>query len=469
MSLGKQQRIEEFLRKSLLGEELINTQFHLFSSRSVPSSRLTKPRALCANNVLLAKSSTYFVDLLSSDLNSSDGSLSDITDANDVPSHIQIDDYGYGSDSDLDDDDEPSPIADTEAAKAESAMRPTTAPQISIKTQPKDDDELSDDGSESASSDMFVMSPEHPRMGELIEIINAGEVGSVTRGETAVRESLGNKIESASQTAMRLRSLGSRHVLVKDTAFQTWYTLMNYLYTDKINFEPLGLVMPAGQPRESSANSLDEPRCSAKSMYRLACKVGLDDLREEALAHIRSNLTEHNILKELSCSLVSSHPQLLEMELDVLYAHIGSPPVVTGFPALAQRIAQKELRHGADIIVGIHTRLLKERQPLPLLSRLTSPISRPLTPPPAVPCSPPPLFIESFVIDSHPVVAEDLSEMTETVCAASSITWGSWHNPEIVGMMCQATEGPLDVDVKAPASHCSAVQRGMKGKRGKKK
>ncbi|KAF8124553.1 hypothetical protein EV363DRAFT_1586821 [Boletus edulis] len=459
---GKQ-RIEEFLRKSLLGEELINTQFHLFSSRSVPSSRLTKPRALGANNVLLAKSSKYFVDLLSSDLNSSDGSLSDITDANDVPSHIQIDDYGYGSDSDLDDDDEPSPIADTEAAKAESAtLGPTTAPQISIKTQPKDDDELSDDGSESVSSDMFVMSPEHPRMDELIEIIHAGEVGSVTRGETA---SLGNKIESASQTAMRLRSLGSRHVLVKDTAFQTWYTLLNYLYTDNINFEPLGLAMPAGQPHESSANSLDEPRCSAKSMYRLACKVGLDDLREKALAHIRSNLTEHNILKELSCSLVSSHSQLLEMELDVLYAHIGSPPVVTGFPALAQRIAQKELRHGADIIVGIHTRLLKERQPLPLLSRLTSPISRPLTPPPVVP----PPFIESVVIDSQPVVAEDLSETTETMCAASSITWGVGQKPgdgSHVGMMWQATEGPT---VKAPASHCSAVQRGMKAKRGGKK
>lgn len=59
---SKQERIEEFLRKSLLGEELVNTQFHLFSARSVSSSRLTKPRVLCANNVLLAKSSKYFLD-----------------------------------------------------------------------------------------------------------------------------------------------------------------------------------------------------------------------------------------------------------------------------------------------------------------------------------------------------------------------------------------------------------------------
>ena len=60
---SKQERIEEFLRKSLLGEQLINTQFHLFSATSsVPSCRLTQPRVLCANNILLAKSSKYFLD-----------------------------------------------------------------------------------------------------------------------------------------------------------------------------------------------------------------------------------------------------------------------------------------------------------------------------------------------------------------------------------------------------------------------
>ena len=60
---SKQERIEEFLRKSLLGEELtMNTQFHLFSARSAPSSRITKPRVLCASNVLLAKGSKYFLD-----------------------------------------------------------------------------------------------------------------------------------------------------------------------------------------------------------------------------------------------------------------------------------------------------------------------------------------------------------------------------------------------------------------------
>lgn len=50
----------------------------------------------------------------------------------------------------------------------------------------------------------------------------------------------------------------------------------------------------------------------------------------------------------------------------MLYSHIASPPVVADFAAFAQRIADKELPHGADIIVGIHARLLKERQLLSL-------------------------------------------------------------------------------------------------------
>jgi len=51
----------------------------------------------------------------------------------------------------------------------------------------------------------------------------------------------------------------------------------------------------------------------------------------------------------------------------VLYSHIASPPLVAHFPALARRIANKELPHGADIVIGVHTRLLKEPHPLPLM------------------------------------------------------------------------------------------------------
>ena len=87
-----------------------------------------------------------------------------------------------------------------------------------------------------------------------------------------------------------------------------------------------------------------------------------------------------DVLSLSDFKVVRRHPDLLEMELDVLYNHVASPPVVANFSALAQRIANKRLPHGADIIVGIHSRLLKESYPLPLkLAPVPSPsLSGPL-------------------------------------------------------------------------------------------
>ena len=77
---------------------------------------------------------------------------------------------------------------------------------------------LPEDGFESDSSDIFVMSLEQPSTDEPFSL-NRDGAGPVASSDTAAQES-GNKI-SAKQTTVRLRSLGSRHVLVKDTAFQT--------------------------------------------------------------------------------------------------------------------------------------------------------------------------------------------------------------------------------------------------------
>jgi hypothetical protein len=82
----------------------------------------------------------------------------------------------------------------------------------------------------------------------------------------------------------------SRSVLVKDTAFDTcglllpyysglslidfhrWLALLYYMYTDEIFFAPLR----SQGSRTARHRSFDvPPPCSPKSMYRLACKVGL--------------------------------------------------------------------------------------------------------------------------------------------------------------------------------------------------
>ena len=50
-------------------------------------------------------------------------------------------------------------------------------------------------------------------------------------------------------------------------------------------------------------------------MYRLACKVRLDGIRDQAFAAIRSGLNEENILQELSSSLTSKLVAFLRMSL----------------------------------------------------------------------------------------------------------------------------------------------------------
>jgi len=56
---------------------------------------------------------------------------------------------------------------------------------------------------------------------------------------------------------------------------------------------------------------------------------------------------------------MNRYPRALEMELDMLSQKIATAPIIEGLPALMRRIAQKELPHGADIIIGLHTRILQ--------------------------------------------------------------------------------------------------------------
>jgi hypothetical protein len=82
---------------------------------------------------------------------------------------------------------------------------------------------------------------------------------------------------------------------------------------------------------------------------------------------------DQRLIHSIGCLSTRRHRQLLEMELDVLYSFIASPPVAAGFPVFVQRIINKELPHGADILLDIHGRFLKELRPLPSISTPPNP------------------------------------------------------------------------------------------------
>ncbi|KIJ57947.1 hypothetical protein HYDPIDRAFT_34652 [Hydnomerulius pinastri MD-312] len=288
----EQAPVELLLRKSLLGEELINTQFHLFSSRSKSSGKVSKPRTLCANNVLLTESAKYFLDLLSSTETVWDASVLAIAGQDIVPDGIPVCECGYESDSDLDDEDYINVMLSFQAGDIEA---PEDA-RCTIKPAPEDELESDEEGSEG----LFMVERERPEL---------SGVCPAPWSEAQVPAVPVNPITA------RLKSIGSRHLFVKDTAFQTWYTFLSYLYTGQIAFLPL---KSSGKRSEgSSVGPGERPRCSAKSMYRLARKIGLDDLRDKALDFIRSHLTEDNILQEIACNFTSrfASPSSLFIEI----------------------------------------------------------------------------------------------------------------------------------------------------------
>ncbi|KIJ59611.1 hypothetical protein HYDPIDRAFT_33051 [Hydnomerulius pinastri MD-312] len=119
-----QAQIDTLLLKSLLGEELIHTQFYLFSSRSIKKGTLRKPRVLCVNNTIVTQSLPYFAKRGSLTLNkafvtefdslvvlatneeTSDAAIFEFPEGHDLYDEMPLGHYGYEDDSDLDDEDD---------------------------------------------------------------------------------------------------------------------------------------------------------------------------------------------------------------------------------------------------------------------------------------------------------------------------------------------------------------------------
>ncbi|KIJ07650.1 hypothetical protein PAXINDRAFT_19175 [Paxillus involutus ATCC 200175] len=316
---SKQAQLDTLLLKSLLGEELIHTQFYLFSSRSRKNETIGNPNVLCVNNVIAAQSSPYFANLLNKEEGFSDAAIFDFDESQALHDATSFRDYGYEDDSDLDDEDsdEGENIGVTPDVNDSACEGKCSAKQGLNAVLGYGDQRFTPVKSSSAPDDLAFN-----------VIINGP-----------------------------LRPIQSRHIFVKDTAFRTWKALLLYLYTGRVTFCDLRSQDKA--PVEALNCTDNPPRCSPKSMYRLACKVGLETLASQALEAICKHLTPTNIIRELSLVLPSRYPPILQAELDALFRNIDSAVVESALPSLFARIAQGEIPHGAAIMTGFYERVLK--------------------------------------------------------------------------------------------------------------
>ncbi|KAI6148080.1 hypothetical protein BKA82DRAFT_4147937, partial [Pisolithus tinctorius] len=340
---------EELLRKLLLAKDINDVHFHVFSRRS--KSRVIGPCLLNANTTVLKSSSEYFADLFSSDVIPASTAMMQIATTNEIFDGIELSEYGYESDSDLEDDTEDTTVSPTHiqvrAGSGSDNKDPGTCVPTMLNVE-KDD--------------------------EFLQRKVANSIGLSSEGSASI------------QPNGMLQALGGGcHIFVKDAAFRTWYCLLHFLYMGTVEFSPLKSSGPHGS-RRFYCNTSRVPECSARSMYRLATKLNIDELRDLAFDSIRRDIDENNLLRELASGFTGRHPAVLEMELDLLSQKIASAPIVEGLPKLLTRISQKELSHGANIMIGFYMRILQKHN----LSRLSDPTT------------PVPLLPEEAVRDGSP-------------------------------------------------------------------
>ncbi|KAF8198876.1 hypothetical protein K438DRAFT_1823872 [Mycena galopus ATCC 62051] len=153
------------------------------------------------------------------------------------------------------------------------------------------------------------------------------------------------KESDASPTGTGARARMGRVIVLKDTAFKTWRSLLYYLYTRRVNFRPL----KSEGPKETTSIG---PVCSPKSMYRLADKLGLEDLRALSLAAISSSISEKNLLYEVFSFFTSVYPAIQELEVEALTSNSSGNPV-KGLKEMTDAICRGERPYCAETLFKI--------------------------------------------------------------------------------------------------------------------
>ncbi|KAI0927678.1 hypothetical protein AcV5_008151 [Taiwanofungus camphoratus] len=311
--------VQSALADSLVHGDFTDVKFFLFTRR-FRSGQVGKPLPLYANSAVLNAASPYFSGLLSGGFRESRGTKRDDEfPANQSPIS---DTYGYDSDSDLGDD---------------------------------DDDKL--DISHDARQEL--PNKKCP--------VNESDQTSVPSTSETVQEPDGNSICT---------------IVIRDTAFMTWQSLVFYLYTGQLNFAPL-----KSQGARFLATETELPLCSPKSMYRLADKLGLDELKEHALEDIRSKLSTDNVLDELFSQFTSRYPDVMEVETAFLRKIRVSSDVMPLLQQKCEAIAGGYLPHAAGALMSVFEIRLADEQST-LTKEPTSPSDISLGVPVVEPASP---------------------------------------------------------------------------------
>ncbi|KAH7903090.1 hypothetical protein BJ138DRAFT_1168577 [Hygrophoropsis aurantiaca] len=169
-----------------------------------------------------------------------------------------------------------------------------------------------------------------------------------TEIEDREKDPNGTVIEESSPTHSTTRT-----IRVNGVASKTLKALVYHCYTGEIFFSSLKSSLgEKGQPLRP-----DRVYCSPKSMYRLADKIGSEELKRLSIQSLRSSLSKNSITHEVFSHFTSRYPEILEIELDFLMLHLDDSEVFQTLSDKLADVASGGVPHSHQILVDIMRRL----------------------------------------------------------------------------------------------------------------
>ncbi|KAF9793401.1 hypothetical protein BJ322DRAFT_1103798 [Thelephora terrestris] len=135
-----------------------------------------------------------------------------------------------------------------------------------------------------------------------------------------------DEISEYTESTGRHKHMQARSILESSTppfgvlgvgAWRTWKAVLYYLYTNKITFGRLSSQPPVSMAEVGcrQAGSFQLPPTSPKSVYTLACTIGLQSLRGLAFENFKSGIDSTNVTQELLSPFSARHTTIRTMLL----------------------------------------------------------------------------------------------------------------------------------------------------------
>ncbi|KAF7293910.1 hypothetical protein HMN09_01187300 [Mycena chlorophos] len=292
-------KIEDVLRQTTQGRSVVDIKFYAFNRRA-GEGRVTDPAPVFAKASLLEGYSDSLDDLISGS-GFSEGQVVELGRHEIDPTIVE--EYDYSSDSDLEDED-----GDSSPARAVSTRIPFPETQTLL--------EASGSGSSSSAQ-------------------------AIEAAESSISDSLTLAMGRAIIIRGTAGTLMSRVVpcpAPRGTAFKTWKALIYYLYTNKITFSSTS----------GKAVATISDACSPKSMYRLADKLGLENLKAHSLEAIETRLSTKTVVRETFSAFTSYYAEIQDAHIVFLLERYAD--IEDDLDSMLVRVAAGEFPHCADVL-----------------------------------------------------------------------------------------------------------------------